>query len=101
MTDDRVTVPTDVMSRLVNGLLYRLWSSGCEVPCWRHCCGPCRALAHLFDSGQLDRLLRRLYERDAASVWPWFNGKDRRLDRAWLARVWRDDCPLCMAEPGP
>jgi hypothetical protein len=54
--------------------------------CCPSCCGPCSVLKELLDAGQLDAWL--LARRDLLAGTSWWDDKNERVDRDWLARSW-------------
>lgn len=79
-----VTLPTLIVSQLVDYALATLWQADQQEGCCPRCCNPCAALKALLDTGRLDDVARPL-GRDSSF---WFEAGNC-VDRVWLTAAWR------------
>lgn len=89
----------EAMARLVGGAMARLWAQSWDPQrggCCPRCCGECYALSMLTDRGMLDDLYG-IYVGLTGADEMW-DERNRRVDRAFLARVWSVN--LGCHEPG-
>lgn len=82
---ETVTMPAEAAMFLVAGHLNQLHAADQDEGCCPVCCGPCFALKALLDGGQLHDIARGY----AAGGWDCWDAAADRVDRALLARAWR------------
>lgn len=80
------TVEIVLLATLVEAQLDALWEDApATVSCCPHQCGPCGVIRRFLDDGTLDYILQFAVGTQSSA---WWDEKEQRVDRAWLAQVW-------------